>query len=168
MASQAMNNAAERFASQGIGSIFIYSHEAHPGENYPPLRSMEQKFRNAHDLRDILGVSRPILVDSLDGACHRAYGSMPNMTWIFNRSGSVLYKSNWTDTGSVVRMIEHLLEVGERRKQREILQPFHVERVEYRVSDRQGFYDGLARNGKSAVDEFAKTFPESTKGIKLK
>ena len=66
-----MNAIADQYADQGVGSIFLYTHEAHPGENYPHLTSMEQKTRNAHDLRDVLGVTRPILIDALDGACHR-------------------------------------------------------------------------------------------------
>jgi hypothetical protein len=80
MAAPSMNAIADRFASQNVGSIFLYTHEAHPGENYPHLASMERKFQHARDLREKLGVTRPILVDALDGACHRAYGSMPNMT----------------------------------------------------------------------------------------
>ncbi len=36
------------------------------GENYPHLTSMEQKFRHTRALRDVLGVTRPILVDALD------------------------------------------------------------------------------------------------------
>jgi hypothetical protein len=87
MAASSMNAVGERFAGDDIGSIFIYTHEAHPGEYYPHLTSMEQKFKHAAALRDKLGVSRPIILDFLDGACHRAYGSMPNMTWIFNRAG---------------------------------------------------------------------------------
>ena len=35
---------------------------------------------------------RPILVDSLDGACHRAYGSMPSMSWVIDRGGRPVYK----------------------------------------------------------------------------
>ena len=82
-----MNAVAKRFAGQGVESIFLYTHEAHPAEIYPHLTSMEQKFNHAKALRDVLNVQRPILVDALDGACHRAYGSMPNMTWIFSRTG---------------------------------------------------------------------------------
>ena len=78
---------ADRYADQGVGSIFLYTHEAHPGEHYPHLTSMEQKFKHARELRDTLNVTRPLLVDSLDGACHRAFGSMPNMSWIFTRAG---------------------------------------------------------------------------------
>lgn len=96
-----MNALAERYASRDVGAIFLYTHEAHPGEHYPHLTTMEQKRSHATALRDILGVSRPILLDALDGACHRAYGSMPNMTWIFTSTGMPIYKSDWTDAHSV-------------------------------------------------------------------
>jgi hypothetical protein len=35
MAALSMNGIADRFSSQDVGSIFLYTHEAHPGENYP-------------------------------------------------------------------------------------------------------------------------------------
>ncbi len=73
-----MNALADEFIQHDAGSVFLYTNEAHPGENYPHLTSFEQKLRHAAALRDVLGVTRPIYADSLDGACHRAYGSMPN------------------------------------------------------------------------------------------
>ncbi len=149
-----MNAIAEQFASEGVGSIFLYTHEAHPGERYPHLTSMEQKLRHARALRDELGVSRPIYVDSLDGACHRAYGSNPNMSWIFDRRGVVHYKSDWTDARSIERAVEYFLEVFTRRRQGERLAPFHVERLDYRDHDRQAFFRGLERSGPKAVREF--------------
>ena len=151
-----MNAAAERFAGQGVESIFLYTNEAHPGEYYPHLTSMKQKFEHASALRDELGVNRPILLDALDGACHRAYGSMPNMTWIMNRAGTVLYKASWTDADSVVDALEYYLRVPERRKQGKRMSPFQVARLEYRVADREAFYRGLERNGPKAVKEFRK------------
>jgi len=153
-----MNALADRVAEQGVGSIFLYTHEAHPGENYLHLTSMEQKLKHAHDLRDILGVTRPILLDSLDGACHRAYGSMPNMTWIFNRSGTPLYKSDWTDSNSVANAIDYFLDVTQRRRSKERLAPFRVERLDFRNQDREAFYKGLERNGPKAVKEFQEAF----------
>jgi hypothetical protein len=119
---------------------------------------MTQKLQHAQDLRDKLGVTRPILVDSLDGACHRAYGSMPNMTWIFNRAGQPVYKSDWTDANSVANAIDYFLDVSERRQNRERLAPFRVERLDYRDQDRETFYKGLERNGPKAVEEFRKAF----------
>ena len=153
-----MNKLAEKYAGKKIGSVFIYTHEAHPGENYPHLKSMVQKYQHARDLKDVLGISRPILLDSLDGSCHRMYGSMPNMTWIFSRSGLVQYKGNWTDVDSVERMIVHLLDINQRRRKREMFAPFKVEKLEYRKSDREGFIKGLERSGPTAVKEYKKAF----------
>jgi hypothetical protein len=153
-----MNAIAERFAAHSVGSIFLYTHEAHPGEYYPHLTSMEQKFKHAADLRDLLGVKRPIMLDALDGACHRAYGSMPNMTWIFNRSGVPIYKSDWTDSNSVANALEYFVDINERRADHERLAPFHVERLDFRNVDRDAFFKGLERNGPKAVNEYRQAF----------
>jgi hypothetical protein len=149
-----MNEIAERFAPHGVGSVFLYTNEAHPGEHYPHLTSMEQKYAHARALRDVLGVARPIVLDALDGACHRAYGSMPNMSWIFNRAGVAIYKSDWSDANSISNALDYHLDVLERRRGKERLVPFHVERLDYRTSDQQGFAAGLARSGPKAVREF--------------
>ncbi len=153
-----MNAVAEQFSKEGIGSYFLYTHEAHPGENYSHLTSMAQKYEHAEALRDKLGVTRPILIDALDGACHRAYGSMPNMTWIFNRSGIPIYKSDWSDANSVKNALGYFIEVSQRRKHGEQMAPFNVHRLDYRNQDRQAFYQGLERNGLKAVQEFKKAF----------
>ena len=153
-----MNSLADKYAEKGIGSIFLYTHETHPGENYPHLTSMEQKYKHARDLRDVIGISRPIFVDALDGACHREYGSMPNMSWIFGRNGSPVYKGDWTDVTSIEKSLEYLLNVTQRRRDGERLAGFHVERLDYRPQDREGFYKGLERNGPKAVREFDEAF----------
>lgn len=153
-----MNKLAERFADRKVGSVFVYTHEAHPGEHYLHLTSMEQKFRHANELRDQLGITRPILLDALDGACHRAYGTMPNMTWIFNRRGRPVYKANWTDSVSVGNALDDVLALPRRRREGQRLTPFNVERIEYRENDRDAFYRGLERSGPKAVREFKAVF----------
>jgi hypothetical protein len=158
MAAPSMNVIAERFQEQGVGSIFLYTHEAHPGEFYPHLTSMEQKFQHARALRDELHVTRPILLDALDGACHRAYGSMPNMSWIINKAGIPVYKSDWTDANSVENAIEYFLGMLDRRRSGEQMIGFHVERLDFRTRDVAGFMEGLARNGPKAVKEFNSAF----------
>lgn len=153
-----MDGIAEQFAGRDVGSFFLYTNEAHPAEYYPHLTSMEQKLRHARDMRDVLGVTRPILVDALDGVCHRAYGSMPNMSWIFDRSGVPVYKSDWTDPYSIGNAIEYFAGTIERRRAGERIVPFHVERLDYRTKDEFAFYEGLERNGPKAVREFREAF----------
>jgi len=135
-----MNKVAVDFENSDIGSVFIYTHEAHPGENYPHLTSMDQKFRHAEALRDVYGVTRRILLDALNGA-------LP------------VYKSDWSDSHSVRNALEYYLEIPNRRKAGERLAPFHVERLDYRNQERELFYESLERNGPKAVAEFQKAFP---------
>ena len=158
MAAPFLDDMAESYADRGVGAVFVYTHEAHPGEHYPHHTSMEQKYRHAQALRDELGVQRPILLDSLDGACHRAYGSMPNMSWIFNRAGVPIYKSDWTDPKSLESALQYFLDVRKRRKSGERLAPFQVERLDYRTQDHEAFFKGLARNGPKAVEEYKNAF----------
>lgn len=153
-----MNALGEQYADQDVGSIFLYTNEAHPGENYPHLTSFEQKIKHGRALRDVYGVTRPILLDALDGPCHRAYGMMPNMTWIFNQAGRPLYKSDWTDSHSVANALDYYLEVLERRRDGARLAPFRTERLDYRYADRGEFNKGLERNGPRAVTEFEEMF----------
>lgn len=150
-----MDKLADDYHKQNVGSIFIYTHEAHPAENYPHHTSIEQKMNHATQFKDYFNVQRPILVDSLDGKCHRAYGSMPNMSWIFDRRGRPVYKSDWTRAESIRNAIQHLFEATERRRKLKLpFVPYNVQRMEYRPRDQEAFMNALARNGEKAVEEF--------------
>ncbi len=153
-----MNAIAEKYTEKKIGSIFLYTHEAHPGENYPHLTSMDQKYEHAKAIQEIYNVNRPIYLDSLDGACHRRYGSMPNMSWIFNRAGIPVFKSDWTDVTSGDLTIDYVLSLKNRRREGERIVPFKVERLDYRTQDHDGFQKGLAMSGPKAVKEFSEAF----------
>ncbi len=150
-----MNEIADKYADKDIGSVFIYTHEAHPGENWRHHTSMEQKYRHARALRDVLGVTRPIYLDALDGACHEAWGAQPNMSFILTRAGAPVYKADWTHPPSVAEALESLVAVGERRQAGERLAPFKIERQEFRYQDSEGFQKGLERAGPQAVSDFA-------------
>ncbi len=151
-----MEQLAEELRPHNVASIFVYTHEAHPGEYYPHHTSFEQKMAHARAFKELFEVQRPILVDSLDGACHRAYGGMPNMSWVFDRRGRPVYKAGWTDVASIESAIRGLLDVVEQRRgSRRRMSPFVVHRLEYRPNDPEAFKRGLERNGPKAVAEFA-------------
>lgn len=130
----------------------MYTREAHPGENLPAHRSLEDKLRAAARLRDEIGIQREILVDDLEGTVHRAYGTLPNMTWVLGRGGTILYKAMWTSAERVGEFLRRHAEqpVGLRYA------PFHTEQVEIRRRDGTAFAAGLERNGPRAVAEFAR------------
>lgn len=90
--------------------MFVYTHEAHPGERVPHHDSFETKLANARLLCDEVGIRRPILVDDHDGTVHRAYRELPNMTWVH---------PPWRDR----RLQGQLDERGQRRVVRAALRP---------------------------------------------
>ncbi len=147
-----MNGIADRYADRAVSSIFIYTREAHPGENYRHHSAMDDKRHHAGALRDDVGVTRPILLDDLEGTAHTAYGRLPNMTWIFGRGGLILYKSAWTDPNDVEDSLKHSLEGLERRIKGDKL-PYYSERLSWRVRD-DSFREILERCGPQAVSDF--------------
>lgn len=127
-------------------------------ENYFPEHLYNVESGSFTCSRDILGVTRPIFVDSLDGDCHRAFGLMPNMSWIFTQSGVPVYKSDWSDARRIQNAIEYLPDVTERRRSGERVSPFRVKRLDFYRQDQQAFYAALERNGPKSVREFRAAF----------
>lgn len=150
-----MDQLSEDFDPQGFTSLFLYTREAHPGEHMPHHTSFAQKLAVARRFRDEQGVRRRILVDALDGACHRAYGALPNMTWIILRGGMMAYKAAWTDADDVRLAMVNVARIATLRRQGGRLAPFWTERLGYRVVDQKAFNAGLERAGPKAVEEFA-------------
>ncbi|MBF6590230.1 MAG: hypothetical protein IVW57_06815 [Ktedonobacterales bacterium] len=149
-----METLAADFAPRGFTSLFLYTREAHPGEILPHHASFAEKLAMARRFRDEQGVGRRILVDGLDGAVHRAYGTLPNMTWIILRGGTLAYKAAWTAAADVRDAMEGVARLAELRQRGGRLAPFWTERLGYRVVDQAAFNAGLVRNGPKAVAEF--------------
>ncbi len=90
-----LNEIHVELAGTDVQVLLLYTREAHPGEHYGPLRSMEQKLAHARDLQRLEGLQFPVLVDTLDGEAHHAYGLMPNPVYVVAKSGRIAYKASW-------------------------------------------------------------------------
>ena len=99
----------EKYHPKGFEFFIVYVREAHPGENFPHHTSFEQKLAHARKLRDLEKISLPVLVDDLQGTSHKAYGLLPNMVYLIDREGTVVYKSDWTDAVELEGMCESLI-----------------------------------------------------------
>lgn len=154
-----MEDLARRYADRAVRSVFIYTHEAHPGENYPHHRSMDDKRATAKAFREHSGIKREILLDDLDGTAHRAYGTLPNMTWIMGRGGFIHYKSAWTATDDVEDALKSVIDFQENRVKNGWV-PFYSERSAWSGRDQEKFQEGLARAGPQAVEDFRKVFAQ--------
>lgn len=153
MAAESMDELADRYATRAVRSAFIYTREAHPGENYRHHRSMDDKRANARAFAAHSHVRRQILLDGLDGAAHRAYGLLPNMTWIVGRGGFIHYKSAWTSASDVADALEAVLDFQANRVARKWV-PFYSERIAWSTRDQEKFKEGLVRAGPQAVADY--------------
>ena len=134
----------------------MYTREAHPGENVPGHDSFGRKLAGARLLREETGICRDILVDDLAGTVHRAYGLMPNMTWVIARGGRIAYKANWTGAANVEAFLDRFLAARTEHPAGTSPVMYETQQAEFRYTDRQRFMQHLARNGPRAVAEFEK------------
>lgn len=104
-----------KYRKEGFEFFVVYVREAHPGENFPHHRSYEQKLAHAAKLKDLERVEIPILVDDHQGSAHRDYGLLPNMVYLIDREGTVVYKSDWTDADELAGMCESLIRLDAMR-----------------------------------------------------
>ncbi|MDR2985297.1 MAG: hypothetical protein LBV34_10695 [Nocardiopsaceae bacterium] len=136
--------------------MFVYTREAHPGENVLHHDSFERKLASAKLLAEEAGIGRDILVDDLVGTVHRAYGLMPNMTWVIGRGGRVAYKANWTSAVNVEAFLARFLDGRVGHPPGTSPAMYETQQIEFRDTDRQRFMQHLLRNGPRAVAEFDK------------
>jgi hypothetical protein len=152
MAADEMDALADRYADRGVTSVFLYTREAHPAENYRHHTSMDVKRANARAFREHCNVRRRVLLDDLEGAAHRAYGILPNMTYIVGR-GMILYKAAWTAVADIEDALRQSMDALERRRS-EPLTSVYSERLAWRRRDPAAFRAGLERNGPQAITDF--------------
>jgi hypothetical protein len=148
-----MEDMAARYADRSVRSVFLYTREAHPGEFYRHHTSMEVKRHHARALQQEFSFKREILLDDLEGTAHRAYGSLPNMSWIIGPGGIIHYKATWTDPADIEEALKEVLRDAERRAKGGFL-PYHSERLRWRGRDDAKFRERLEKNGPQAVTDF--------------
>lgn len=147
-----MEALAQEYTGKGFEFLFIYTKEAHPGERWPAHRTFEQKLEQARELQRRTSCERDILVDSLDGFAHRLYGGRPDMTWILDRNGVVLFKSEWSRPDLTREVIDDIVATRDESRHGLYGQPFYTERVAWRRPD-PSHDEVMAENGPQAIDD---------------
>jgi len=145
---------ARKYANEGFVFVFLYSREAHPGENFPAHRSMEQKLAHARAFKERFRIERPILVDDLVGTGHKLYGMLPNMTYLIGRRGKILFRADWTDPPTIEWAVQYIQSSRSRRREGFHMAPFYAEIVGYRWNDPAKAMEGLVRAGPKAVADY--------------
>jgi hypothetical protein len=86
--------------------MVVYVREAHPGERLGQHNNFEEKKAAARLLEPKYREHRKIMVDSLTGDFHRAYGAMPNVVYIINPDGIIHYRCDWATVDGVRAALE--------------------------------------------------------------
>ena len=86
--------------------LLLYIREAHPGSRTPAQKTMEDKLENAKKMRNLYHETRTILVDDIRGTAHQLYGSMPNMVYVIDTDGTVLFRANWNDFDKMKEVLD--------------------------------------------------------------
>jgi len=77
----------------------MYVREPHAGERgFPQYRdheSFEHKLEMAAELERLKDVSLTLGVDGIDQTQHELLGNLPNMAYVVNRDGIVVYSNTW-------------------------------------------------------------------------
>ncbi len=95
-----------------------------------------------------------MLVDNLEGDVHRAYGTLPNMTYIMAAGGNIIYRAAWTDERTIRMALDQVLHERMTRREGTRQTPYYMEWLPQRVNIREKFVDGLTQIWERAVDEF--------------
>ena len=80
-----------------VDSAVLYVREAHPGASVPMHANLQDKAACASRLKEQDGETRRVLIDTIDGDAHQAYGSMPNAIYIIDNEGVVRFRSPWNN-----------------------------------------------------------------------
>lgn len=101
-----------------VAFLVVYVREAHPGSRRGAHSDLTEKTALANEMIADFGEGREVLIDSVEGDMHRAYGSFPNMVYIINPEGMVVYRCDW----SFAKKIEEVLKNRPRIETKERVQ----------------------------------------------
>jgi thiol-disulfide isomerase/thioredoxin len=75
--------------------VMLYVREAHPGENFSQVETMQDKLESARALQKFYNINWIVAADSVDGDLHLALDPKPNAAYLINSKGKILFRSLW-------------------------------------------------------------------------
>lgn len=94
-----MDELRTKYADRDVEFVAMYVREPHAGERgFPEYRDHENfahKMEVAKELQELKGVKLTIGVDDMSQEQHAKLGNLPNMAYVVNREGTVVYHNTW-------------------------------------------------------------------------
>ena len=94
--------------------MVLYQREAHAGQmRFSDIEqpvTAEERQHLAQRACDDLKVASLIVIDDMENTVRRAYGELPNSTYIIDRGGRIVHKEAWADPTGWPEILRPLLE----------------------------------------------------------
>lgn len=112
-----MEALARKYGDRDVQFVCLYVREPHPGERafrqYEKHTSYDHKRRYARELVQLKGMNVPVVVDGIDEAVHRMLGNLPNLAYVVDKRGRVVYKATWTNAEHIDELLAELTSEGD-------------------------------------------------------
>lgn len=89
--------------------LMLYTREAHPGGRIGAHQTFSDKIKRAKETRNRFGEQRTILVDTIEGTAHLAYGALPDMVYIIAPDGKVAFRGKWNNAKAIRDILNRLV-----------------------------------------------------------
>lgn len=135
---KAMNDLAAN--SNDFSFLLLYIREAHPGKIIPAHSNIAEKCELANQLQYEDKIeNRTIIVDDIEGNFHLTLGALPNMVFIVDTDGRVMYKEEWNNTKSLKTAINEFRLCKDTIASKWAMLPMPNIPVEYKIFKRAGW-----------------------------
>ncbi len=112
-----MEHLSKKYADRDVQFVCVYVREPHPGERafrqYEKHSSYDHKVRYAKELVQLKAMNIPVIVDGLDEGVHKMLGNLPNLAYVVNKEGKVVYKATWTNAEHIDELLSELTSNGD-------------------------------------------------------
>ena len=93
--------------------IMLYVREAHPGEHFAQIATIEEKLDHARALKEFYDIQWTVVADNIDGNLHRALDPKPNSAFLMDRGGTIVFRSLWASDYDALRQALHAVAGGQ-------------------------------------------------------
>ena len=99
-----------------VAFVVVYVREAHPGSRRGAHADLQEKTAFAEEMKAEFKENREVLVDNVDGDMHKAYGSFPNMVYIIDPEGTVVYRCDWSFAKKIDAVLQNRPEINDQER----------------------------------------------------
>ena len=108
-----MHELEKKYADRNVEFMAMYVREPHAGERgFPDHRdheTFEDKMEMARELQELKNITITLGVDDMSQEQHAALGNLPNMAYVVNRDGRVVYSNTWQHAEHIDAVLAELV-----------------------------------------------------------